>query len=624
MDYLIIGTAGHVDHGKTALVQALTGVDTDRLAEEKKRGITIELGFAKWQLNDRLQAGIIDVPGHERFIKNMLAGAGGIDLVLMIIAADEGVMPQTKEHLAILDLLGIEKGLVVITKCDLVDEEWLGLIEEEVKEVLEPTFLASSPLLRVSAKTGLGLERLQEEVIKLALEKKEKQLSGALRMPVDRVFSLVGFGTVVTGTLLAGELKTGDTVELLPSAQKSRVRSLQVHGQKADKVSAGHRTAVNLTDLDVADIKRGMVLVEPNKSRDTCYLDVKLHLLSTASHALKHRERIRFYLGAAEVMGRVYLLDLESLEPGDSGFAQLRLEERIFALSKDRFVLRSYSPLETIGGGLVLDPHPKQHKRFRSQIIKDLELKETGSAAECLEQECLSEPGLMRTEKDFSAPLGEQEKLSALQELTSQGRLLKLDKYYLPQLAVNRYAADLKELLHKFHQECPWKKGYPKELARSKKASALKNKQFQLLLDFFVQQGWLSVQDDFLRLKDYQPVWRTEDLAAKEKIKAVYREAGFAPPDKNTVLQGLSLPEQTIHQALLDLGELVLVNENLIFLPETLELGKKLLRENFKGEFTAADFRNLIKSSRKYVIPLLEYYDGCKITRRQGDKRVLI
>lgn len=382
MKHVIIGTAGHVDHGKTALIKALTGIETDRLAEEKKRGITIELGFAHIEWPDGTQAGIVDVPGHEKFIKNMLAGAGGIDLAMLVVAADEGFMPQTVEHLNILTLLGIKDGLIVITKKDMVDEEWLDMIKQDVKERAKGTFLEGKPIMCVSAYTGEGIAELKEELYKLVSKAGEKNMRAAFRLPIDRVFSVDGFGTVVTGTLIEGSMNEGDAAELVPGGAETRIRNLQVHGNTVKTAYAGQRVAVNLAGLKKTDVQRGDCVAKPNTVRVSRMLDVKLMNLKNSGRVITNDMQVHLYHGSAVMLAKVVLLERDALEPGESGYAQLRMTEPIAAKNGDRFVIRFYSPLETIGGGVILDDAPMKHKRNVPSVIEALKIKEGGSAAD--------------------------------------------------------------------------------------------------------------------------------------------------------------------------------------------------------------------------------------------------
>ncbi|NLC77525.1 MAG: selenocysteine-specific translation elongation factor, partial [Clostridia bacterium] len=392
MEYIIVGTAGHVDHGKTVLVNALTGVNTDRLKEERERGISIELGFAPLTLPNGQKIGLVDVPGHERFIRQMLAGVGGMDLVMLVIAADEGVMPQTQEHLDIINLLQIKKGLVVVTKKDLVEDDWLELVLEDIRETLRGSVLEESPIIPVSAVTGEGMERLKQALEQLVAETPAKSAAGKVRLPIDRVFSITGFGTVVTGTLWTGTIKVGDTLELQPEGLQVRVRTLQVHGQKVEVAKAGQRVAVNLAGIETGELSRGSTLLTPGTLVPSYRIDLQLHLLAKAP-AMENRQRVRIHLGTGEVLGRVVLLDREELSPGDTAFAQLQLEEALVAEKKDRLVIRSYSPMHTIAGGLVIDPAAPRHRRFEEKVLQTLATRLEGTPAE-LALEALVRVGL--------------------------------------------------------------------------------------------------------------------------------------------------------------------------------------------------------------------------------------
>jgi selenocysteine-specific elongation factor len=424
--HFIIGTAGHVDHGKTALIRALTGAETDRLREEQERGMSIDLGFASFQLPSGRLAGVIDVPGHERFLKNMLAGAGGIDLVVLVIAADEGVMPQTREHLDILNVLQARSGLVAITKADLVDEEWLELVRDEIAGALQGTFLEGAPMLAVSSVTGQGLAELTATLDRLAEQVPTRPIVGPWRLPVDRAFTIGGFGTVVTGTLIAGVARVGDRVAVLPRGVETRVRGLQVHGSPATVVEAGTRVAMNLAGVGLEGVERGDVAAPPGVYQPTLALDVRLDVLKSCPREVKNRTRVRVHLGAAEVLARLNLLDADALQPGDSGLAQLRLESPTVAAKGDRYVLRFYSPMTTIGGGAVIDPHPPRHRRFAAAVLQNLAVKEKGTPAE-LVAEAVQRGGLRpaapaAVAQALGMPVTEAQALVA--ELVAEGTLI--------------------------------------------------------------------------------------------------------------------------------------------------------------------------------------------------------
>lgn len=632
MKHLIIGTAGHVDHGKTALVKAMTGVDTDRLKEEKERGISIELGFTALKLPGGRKAGIVDVPGHERFIKNMLAGAGGFDLVLLVIAADEGVMPQTREHLDIIQLLQVKKGVVVLTKADLVDEEWLDLVREEVQDFLKGTVLEKAPLVIVSAVTGQGIGDLLELLDRVAEDTPAKTTAGPPRLPVDRVFSVTGFGTVVTGTLVAGEIRVGDSVEVQPQGLITRVRSLQSHGEKVEFAGAGQRVAANLTGLEVEQISRGSVVAGLNSLTPSNRLDVHLLLLKSAARPLKNRARVRFYLGSGETLGRVVLLDREDLVPGTMTYAQIELEEETAAAKGDRFVIRSYSPMQTIGGGVVIDPVPgRKHRRFRNEVLKALETREKGTPAEIILQYLQGNPGLSDL-VDVTAGTGFQvsETKELAQQLARQDKVKIVPgdgKVYLVLTDVyRRMTGELQQMLESYHREFPLREGYPKEELRSRKFPALNNKVFQFLLTALEKDQLVRCTAQAVASPSFSGAGPEMNLII-DKIRKELTEACFQPPAWSELAGAAGLSENTsleLLQHLLRTGELKKVGENLYFLDETLRMAGRevtgFLRE--KGEITIAELRDLLQTSRKYALPLLEYFDKERITRRVGDKRL--
>lgn len=631
MKNLIIGTAGHVDHGKTTLVKALTGIDTDRLKEEKERGISIELGFAELQLPGGKRAGLVDVPGHERFIKNMLAGVGGIDMALLVIAADEGVMPQTREHLDIVQLLQVEGGVVALTKVDMVDEEWLELVREEVKEFLKGTFLAAAPLVEVSAVTGQGLEELKKVLAEVAGNLKERITSGPTRMPVDRVFSVTGFGTVVTGTLVAGHLAVGDSVEVLPRGLAARIRSLQVHGKKAEQAVAGQRTAVNLTGLEVEEVPRGSLLATPGSLTPSYRVDVKLSLLDSA-RALKNRSRVRIYLGTSEILGRVILLDKSELEPGGISYAQLELEEVAVTAKGDRFVIRSYSPMRTIGGGKVIDPVAGKHKRLRKEVIEALLTRERGTPRELVEQFLNARPAVP-TPEEISGATGLElnETGRALDELVLDGAVVRLFfeglYYYVAGGIYRKWSQEVISLAGSYHKKYPLREGFPKEELRSKKFSGLGQKQFQALLQGMEKDSLIKTGANSVALYGFEPnpgPGLEKGIAALEKM---YLQQGCQPPAWTEAVKKQGLPEgQTteVMHYLLRRGSLIKVADELYFHPEALAGAREklltFLRE--KGQISVGEARDLLGTSRKFALPLLEYFDREKVTRRVGDLRV--
>ncbi|MDD3654596.1 MAG: selenocysteine-specific translation elongation factor [Desulfotomaculaceae bacterium] len=633
MKHLIIGTAGHVDHGKTALVKAMTGIDTDRLKEEKERGISIELGFTSLKLPSGRKAGIVDVPGHERFIKHMLAGAGGFDLVLLVIAADEGVMPQTREHMDIIQLLQVKKGVVVLTKADLADEEWLELVTDEVKDFLKGTVLENSPLVTVSAVTGQGIGALLEILDQVAEETEAKTDVGPPRLPVDRVFSIVGFGTVVTGTLVAGQLRVGDVVKVQPAGLTARIRSLQVHGEKVDVAGAGQRVAANLAGLEVDQVRRGSVVAGSENVVPSNRLDVRLMLLKSAGRPLKNRSRVRFYIGAGETLGRIVLLDHEELAPGATAYAQIELEEMVAAVKGDRFVIRSYSPLYTIGGGTVIDAAPgRKHKRFRSEVLGALATRERGTPEEILEQYLRGKTALPEI-TDVAAGIGlqvsEAKKLARRLAAEDRVKIITGDgKDYLASGDVyRRWAGELEPMLDSYHREYPLREGYPKVELRSRKFSFLNNKVFQFLLNSLEKDGKIRCTAQAVARPSFTSGTGPGQTKLTEKLLKEMSGNGFQPPAWSELISAHGLDEATgleLLQFLLRSGELVRVSENLYFPQKTLEAARGQVTEYLKsnGEITVGELRDLLQTSRKYALPLLEYFDKEKLTRRVGDKRL--
>ena len=634
MKHIIIGTAGHVDHGKTALVKALTGVDTDRLKEEKERGISIELGFAHLVLPGGLQAGIVDVPGHERFIKNMLAGAAGFDLVLLVIAADEGVMPQTREHLDIIQLLQVKKGIAVITKCDLVDEEWLEMVCEEVENFLKGTVLEGAPVIKVSAVTGQGIPELLEAIGQAAKTVEEKAAAGPPRLPVDRVFTVTGFGTVVTGTLVSGTLRLGDQLEVLPQGIGTRVRSLQVHGQKVEEARAGQRVAINLAGVEVEQIERGSVVAGPKTLTPSHRLDAKLVLLKSAPRALKNRSRVRFYLGTREVLGRVVLLDREEMEPGSASYVQLELEDRAVAARGDRFVIRSYSPMLTIGGGVVIDPAPRRrHRRFKPEVLAALATLERGSPADLLEEYLKSNPWLPpAAEAAAGAGLGASEQALAINTLVSQGKIRAVEvdgkTYLIPGWAYRQWAEEITSALSAFHRDYPLREGMPKEELRTKKYQKLSSRMWQCLLGEMERDGLIKSSAQCIMLYSFTPAPSEAERKKIDRLLTLLRNSHFQPPSWAELSRqaGLREDESTeVLQYLLKSGELVKITDDIFLTGDVLQKAKEIVLSHLraKGEITVGELRDLLNTSRKYALPIMEYLDRIKFTKRVGDVRLL-
>lgn len=632
MTNLIIGTAGHVDHGKTMLVKALTGIDTDRLKVEKERGISIELGFAFCHLPGGRRAGIVDVPGHERFIKNMLAGVGGIDLVLLVVAADEGVMPQTREHMDIIQLLQINKGVIAITKVDLVDQELLELVHEEIAEFLQNTSLCNAPVVEVSAVTGQGLEELLREIDNIPVE--GKSISGPVRLPVDRVFSIIGFGTVVTGTLWSGVIRSGDTLEIMPQGLITRVRSLQVHGKKVNEAQAGQRVAVNITGVDVEQVPRGTVLIQPGILKPAYRMDARLLLLKNAPRPLINRRRVRFYLGTAEVLGRVILLDREELAPGETAYVQFLLEEPVVALKGDRFVIRSYSPMYTIGGGVIIDPVSKKHKRLHEEVIQTLVTRERGRPAEQVEN-YLNNRATLLTAGEIAAAIGisPEETSVALTELGTENKIQVVivdnDKYFVFRKIYQRWMEELKNLLSTYHRQYPLREGFPREELRSRLFSGFTTRQLQSLLKVMEGDQVIKLNLQTVALFDFKPLFDSSEEELFQQLEETYREQSFQPPDWDSVSRQAGLNEvqsREILQYCLHRGIMIKVADDLYFHAGAIDAAKKMLLDFLaaKGEISIGEARNLLQTSRKYALPLLEYFDRVRITRRVGDKRVAV
>jgi selenocysteine-specific elongation factor len=638
MKSVIVGTAGHIDHGKTALVRALTGVDADRLPEEKRRGITIDLGFAELDLQD-VRIGFVDVPGHERFVKNMLAGAHGIDVVALVIAADEGVMPQTQEHFDICRLLGVKSGLVVITKTDTVDEELLALVCAEAEELVAGSFLEGAPVLKVSARTGAGIEELKAKLREAALRVPARSDEMVARLPVDRAFTMKGFGAVVTGTLVAGEIAEGDEMELLPAGARVRVRGLQVHGQAVARSVAGQRTAVNLGGVEAAAIERGMVLAQAGRLRSTQIVDVLVDVLNSAPRGLRSRARVRVHLGAAEVLARVRVLEeTGEIRPGASGFAQLRLETAVVALPGERFILRSYSPQRTIAGGRVLDAFAFKHRgreaaraRERLSVLASAER----AAQLALFVEAAGERGLGHA--DLAARTGWRDTVleQSAAQATAQGTIVNADGIYLGRAAFDDLArAALKEV-EAHHTREPLSRGMPRETLRERHFAHAAPEVFRAVLAQLEEQGALRSEKEIVRASAHSLSLTLADAALRDRLEQVYKAAALEAPTFDEALERAGQPQTTrehgrkILQLLLDAGTLLRVNNDLFLHREALaELIEKLREYAAEHEperlIDVPTFKELAHISRKYAIPLLEYLDRERITRRAGDKRIIL
>ena len=648
-----IGTAGHVDHGKSTLVEALTGIDPDRLAEEKARGMTIDLGFAWLTLPGGREVSIIDVPGHESFIKNMLAGVGGIDAALLVVAADEGVMPQTREHLAILDLLQVRRGVVVLTKCDLVDEEWLELVREEVREQLAPTTLADATILPVSAYTGQGLPELLTELERILDEAEERLDIARPRLPIDRSFILTGFGTIVTGTLLDGNLKVGQEVEILPQGLRTRIRGIQSHKQQIEPAYPGSRTALNLANINKSDLSRGNVVTLPGQLRPTMLCDVRLHLLASAPHPLTHNTHIDFYSGSQEIPARVRLLNTEELLPGQSAWAQLRLSRPAVLARRDRFIVRIPSPSMTIGGGEVVDVQARYHRRFQQALLETLEQLSHGTPEELILAALHTHVGGKQGRSGRSLAmvkgyelqeLARQCNLStdvtqqALETLLTEGRVRRIGKtgtVWYAQGVWDSLVTEAVRVVDDYHERHPLRVGISKEEWRTRLnlSPKLAGEMFALLQT----EGYLETMETgtsreqrqlsstgggLIRKKDYVPRFTVEQQRQVAVLLQRFREQPFMPPDR---AEAESLVGGEVLNALIEQGQLIKLGEGIVFLRESYDQAITrllyFLREH--GTMTVAEARDQLGTTRKYILPLLEHMDIQRLTRRQGDERVL-
>lgn len=628
MKNVTIGTAGHVDHGKTTLIAALTGIDTDRLKEEKERGMTIDLGFAPLKLPNGLVAGIVDVPGHERFIKNMLAGAGGVDVALLVVAADESVMPQTVEHLDILQLLEVKRGVVALTKSDMVDEEWIEAVKEDVRKALDQTFLADAPVIPVSGVTGQGLPDLLNALTEIVEEVEARDSAGSFRLPIDRVFTMTGFGTVVTGTLVTGVLKIDGQVEIMPKGLGSRIRGLQLHGKKVDSVSAGTRIAVNLAGVEVGELTRGDVCATPGTLKASNLFDLKLNLLKTAPKPLKNGARVRLHVGTAELLGRLVLLDRDELQPGEQSYAQFRSEERAACAKGDHFVIRRYSPMVTVGGGVVVDPVPRRHKRFDVSVISSLETSSQGTPEELLEQTLKrSSVGMSFNELEKASVLPEIAGL--VESLKADGRIVELPGGRLIHShTLSELAGRVENAMKAFHARNPMKPGMQREELRTMTARQFDNRSFSAILTHLSGTGLIEASDTVVRLPDHEVTLDPQQESAAQMILQELRRSGMNVPSQDELL-GMTGMHPTAAREILDLliqrGEIVRIDENLCLHASTVTKAESMLREFLEnnGKITVSQFRDLTGSSRKYALPLLEHFDSKRVTRRVGDERVL-
>jgi selenocysteine-specific elongation factor len=621
MRHVILGTAGHIDHGKSSLVKALTGIDPDRLKEEKDRGITIDIGFADLAYpEDELTVGIVDVPGHEKLISNMLAGAGGIDIVLMVIAADEGIMPQSREHLAICDLLKIKAGLVVITKADLVEKEWLSLVADDIRDFVKGTFLEQAAIIPVSSKSGENLDSLKRSIRDLALNVRPKTSDGIFRLPIDRVFTLKGFGTVITGTAVSGMIAVDAPVEILPAGITTKVRGLHSHGKFIQKAYAGQRIAINLQGVEKDDLQRGDAAVAPARFVPTKTLDLFLELLNNVP-LLKNRSLVHFYAGTAETIARVILYEKEELKAGESCFCQFRLQAPVVARSGDRYIIRRFSPLETLGGGEVLDPSPVRRKR--KDGIQDLSVLHTGSLDEklALKIEKAGPTGIssQALEGWINADLPAMQ--NAINGLRQSGLIMKHEEILIHKHAFDLLNNRVRSMLKAFHKEHPLKPGMPKEEVRT-----LLNSDPRLFNFLLASLKDVVVDKDLLRLKDFAVALSGAAEAHKARIIDLLTQGGFQPPTKTEMSEALKMDQKQITDILNILAKersVVRVNESIYLSVTAYDRMINTLKSFFakNPELTVAEFRDLLNTSRKFALPFLEHLDAARVTLRLGDAR---
>lgn len=626
----IIGTAGHVDHGKTMLIKALTGIDADRLREEKKRGITIELGFAWLDLPDGGRAGIVDVPGHEKFVKNMLAGVGSIDVVLLVVAADEGFMPQTREHLDILSILGMKRGIIVLTKTDMVDEEWLEVVKDEVRSEVQGSFLQDAPMMCVSSYTGDGIEELRQTIFEQLSKADAKDESAPVRIPVDRVFSVDGFGTVITGTLSEGTLSEGDEVMLYPSEIAAKVRGVQVHSRAVPRAYAGQRVAVNLAGVKKEKVQRGDWVAQPGTLSGSLMLDVRIRALAHSDRELANGSRLHFHHGAGCCLAKLVLLDRDVLLPGQEAFAQLRFTQPVTVKPADRFVVRFYSPIETVGGGIVLDAHPPRHKRHDETVLAGLAVKAEGSAESRVLQK-FKEMGMQlpSVQEVYDSVGGSKSEFDEIvHNACAAGALIELSaKYRMHRDVFAALSEKAQALLVEYHEKNPLQAGMRREELRSRLLPGRSPALCDSVIALLISHKAAEEKNGRICKSGFTVQYTTAQKALADTIETQFLQSGFEPPalDELEKQYAKQKDAKAVLTALLDEGKLVPLTPQLAMHSTVCEKGLSLLREHCaqNANITLAQFRDAIGTSRKYALALLEYFDRQGITRKEGDARVL-
>ena len=633
MQNVIVGTAGHVDHGKTCLIKALSGIDTDRLKEEKKRGITIELGFANLIDTDGVHIGIIDVPGHEKFVKNMLAGIGGIDLVLLVVALDEGVMPQTVEHFEILKMLQIRQGIVVLTKSDTVDSDWADMVEEDVRELIKGSFLEQAELIRVSSYTGENIDVLRQKIVTMAKQagkrREEKEL---FRLPIDRVFTMEGFGTVVTGTLVEGMCEAGEEVMVYPQERLLKIRGVQSHGQKEEKASAGQRTAINLASIKKEELSRGQVLAYPGSLVNSTMVDATLRLFDSTQRKLKNGDRVHLSYGSAQAIGKVILLDCEVVEAGQEALVQIRFDDPICVKRNDKFIIRFYSPVETFGGGTILNPAADKHKRGQEDIIESLRLKKTGTDMEILEQMVNEESRRFPEAKDLAAwmDLTVSEAEQMLDTLRNKKKILHLnDGSFVGKAYWEKVSELANQVLAHFHRENPIVEGMDREELKSRLAERMhlkSGKKAEALMAELEKRKVITIQGSIVSVAGFTVSYSDEASQMMTDMENIYKKAGIEVPSTDELV-GAYKDRKQARQVLSELtkkGILVKAGTGVLMHKEHWDRALSVLRDHLAShpQITLGEFRDLLGTSRKYAVMLLETYDQMKITKKIGDARV--
>lgn len=629
MKNIIIGTAGHIDHGKTSLIKALTGRNTDRLKEEQARGITIDLGFTWFDLADGTRAGIIDVPGHEKFINNMVSGVVGMDLVMLLVAADEGIMPQTREHLNILELLGIKKTILVINKCDLVEEDWLELVKEDLKEELKDSIMQDAPMVCVSSITGQGIEELKTVIMNMIQgEIETKNTNTIARLPVDRVFTISGFGTVVTGTLISGSIKKDEVLELFPSEIECKVRNLQVHSKDATECFAGQRVAINIAGVKKEDVKRGYVLAPKDSIKVSSLTDVKIDILKDSTRTLKNRDRLHLYTGTSEVLCRAVILDKEEIKAGESGLCQLILEEEIAIKRGDRFVIRFYSPLETIGGGIILEANPSKKKRFNIKDIDELKRKLEGSLTDVCEINIKNFANTMVSKQELAKlmSLSIDDINECLDELSKEKLIeifeLKKDSFLWHKESENIAKQKILKELETLHKKYPYRLGIKKAQLQSLVLPKIKSNLFEAYLDLLIRENIIKLNGDFVSEFDFV-ISKDDRYKAIEKLlidtfsKARYELVRFSELEKNKFSDELI---SDVLRCMQNEGQVVAITDEMFTLSSLIEEAKLMVKKHFENNniITISEFRDMLGTSRKSAKPILEYFDSIKLTKKLG------